>query len=1129
MVLPADASTATADAGPRWQLLLLGRPALVELASTRRIELRPKDAALLALVDLAGPIEAGRLASWLWPGANRRQADTSLRQRLFRLRRDTASTLVATGTLLSLAADVRSDLDGTLARIALDAAAGRDDLLGDLQFDDLPELAQWLNEERQKWHERRDEALAAAAQACEEAGSIARGLVYALRLVESQPLAEHARRRVMRLHYLRGDRAAAIAAFEDLERCLKDELGARPSAESIELLAMIEREGASLPARRRVAPVTLTRPPRLIGRAQELAALAHAWATGQVFQLSGEAGIGKSRLLADFVAGEPGIVSVRSRPGDAGVAHALLARLVRAVIAAHPLPLEPARAKALALVVPELGEPAALSGTAQRMAVIRAVEACLADAMQAGLTAVIVDDLHVADDASVEQLQWLMQSDELERLRWGVAMRPGDVGRAVTSWRAALEDAQRLLDCSLSPLTLPQLAELIESIGVPELDAATLAPALLRHSGGNPLFALETLRDLVVTEAAGPGRAARLPQPASVNALVERRLMQLSPEALKLARVAALSGTDFHAELAAAVLEQHPLDMAEPWRELEAAQVIRDGAFAHDLILEATRASVPDAIAELLHERIARHLESRRRPPAAIAPHWVGAAKWLRAGDAYAAAARQARTASQRSHELEYWSSAAQAYEFAGARDLSFQARCDSVQALIVVRGVAPARELAAALVAAAAGEAERVTALLAQATAALMGADHAVGIDAAVQAGALAHRLGQPGLALEAACLRAVGLAQAGRAPEGLAVIEPHREWVEREGTPQQRGRFWADYAYALNAVRRLRDTAHALDQAIANAQALGDLAELATLTCNLATVKGNLGLVDEALTLAHRALNLQTELGATDGPEGGVVQAYAGLYCGMAGRYRESLQHLDAALACFTHDRQALWTAVAANHKVQILIELGQYARARQALDYEQPSVATVQARRTTLAARIDRVLGQRSPEQLRAALAVLGAGDDAHVRMHLMLEAAVDSEPDEAMRLCDEALCLATQLEFAGVTLKARLRHAQAQWLAGRARPAARAMRELVEQMASLQPADLYVGEAWWIAAQVFDASGDGDQSLMALARGAQWVRRVALPQVPDEYRDSFLLRNPTNRALLAAADRRLVTPR
>ena len=56
-------------------------------------------------------------------------------------------------------------------------------------------------------------------------------------------------------------------------------------------------------------------------------------------------------------------------------------------------------------------------------------------------------------------------------------------------------------------------------------------------------------------------------------------------------------------------------------------------------------------------------------------------------------------------------------------------------------------------------------------------------------------------------------------------------------------------------------------------------------------------------------------------------------------------------------------------------------------------------------------------------------------------------------------------------------------------------------------------------------MFEASGDGDEALMALAQGAHWVRRVALPNVPEAFRDSFLQRNATNRALLAAADRRL----
>ncbi|MFI4931330.1 MAG: AAA family ATPase [Burkholderiales bacterium] len=886
--------------GKAWQLRLLGQPALVPSGRGQPIVLPPKDAALLAVVALSGPVKSAHLAAMLWPTANAKQADTNLRQRLFRLRRRADTPLVETGTLLRLADGVQTDLAPTLQCIDSDDQAGTLDLLGDHEFEELPELAEWLRAERRRWHEQRDAALAAAASRCEKDGAIANGLVYAQRLIESDPLAEHAQRRLMRLHYLRGDRAAAIAAFERFEQRLKDELGTKPSAETIELMATIERGAAALPARRAVAPASLLRPPRLVGRDRELHALQRAWAGARAFLLLGEAGIGKSRLLSDFAASEAGITTVKARPGDGGVPYAVLARLLRAVLARHPIAMPPSRKQELALLLPELGTAVALSGAAQRLLLQRTVEACLADAIALGRRALVVDDLHFADSASLDVLQSLIEADDLVELRWGLAQRPAEGGSAAQQLRNTLEEAQRLEMVRPSPLNAAQLAELVESLGLPELDPVSLAPALLRHSGGNPLFALETLRDLVLSGgAAALDGGGRLPQPPTVSALVERRLMQLSPAALKLARVAALAGTNFSAELAAAVLELHPLDIAEPWRELETAQVIRDGGFAHDLIHDTTRASVPAPIAELLHERIARHLQSRGSPSASVAPHWAGAAHWLEAGEAYAAAAQQAQSASQRTHEVECWNQAASCFDRADARERAFQSRCSSVPAMIVVQGVAPARTMVDALLESAQTDNERASALIAKAMAALMAADHGVGIDAAQQAGKLARGLDAMWLDLEAGCLQAVGLSQAGRASEALAIIEPYRALVEQEGDARQRGRFWADYAYALNAVRRLRDTAFALQQAIANAQALGDLAELATLTSNLATVKGNLGQVDDALSLARRALAIQTELGATDGPEGGVVHAYVGLYCGMSGRYREALEHLDSAMA--------------------------------------------------------------------------------------------------------------------------------------------------------------------------------------------------------------------------------------
>jgi len=68
-------------------------------------------------------------------------------------------------------------------------------------------------------------------------------------------------------------------------------------------------------------------------------------------------------------------------------------------------------------------------------------------------------------------------------------------------------------------------------------------------------------------------------------------------------------------------------------------------------------------------------------------------------------------------------------------------------------------------------------------------------------------------------------------------------------------------------------------------------------------------------------------------------------------------------------------------------------------------------------------------------------------------------------------------------------------------------------------------MYLPDAWWLAAQVFDACQANDDAQAALMQGSRWIRDTALPHVPEEFRDSFLHRNPTNLALLAAARRRL----
>ena len=74
------------------------------------------------------------------------------------------------------------------------------------------------------------------------------------------------------------------------------------------------------------------------------------------------------------------------------------------------------------------------------------------------------------------------------------------------------------------------MARLLLSLALPGLEAPAWAARLQRHTGGNPLFILETLKQLQPGDLA----AGRMPRSATVGALIDRRLKALSADALAL-------------------------------------------------------------------------------------------------------------------------------------------------------------------------------------------------------------------------------------------------------------------------------------------------------------------------------------------------------------------------------------------------------------------------------------------------------------------------------------------------------------------------------------------------------------------------------------------------------------------
>ena len=102
----------------RWRLVLLGRPCLERDHPPARVRLSPKDAALLALVAMEGPIASERVVGLVWPNVDARRADASLRQRLFRLRRELGTNLVSQAAQLQLSSEIETDIGASLARPA---------------------------------------------------------------------------------------------------------------------------------------------------------------------------------------------------------------------------------------------------------------------------------------------------------------------------------------------------------------------------------------------------------------------------------------------------------------------------------------------------------------------------------------------------------------------------------------------------------------------------------------------------------------------------------------------------------------------------------------------------------------------------------------------------------------------------------------------------------------------------------------------------------------------------------------------------------------------------------------------------------------------------------------------------
>ncbi|MFC4637330.1 BTAD domain-containing putative transcriptional regulator [Deinococcus hohokamensis] len=563
-----------------------------------------KALALVAYLALEGPTTRGRLAGLLWDHADESTARGHLRRELHRLRHSPLAPWISTTAgevaLAELHCDVHG-LTGPLNPQEAEAALGlwRGELLEGLEVRDAAGFEDWLGGQRAQLTAIRQALLARCAAAREQAGDLRGALALRRAWLCGDELSEPGHREVMRLHARLGERAAALRQFENLQRLLAEELGLSPLPETLALAHEIGGGNAlrasSLPA--------FPEPP-LVGREREWAQLEAAWARGLPVYLYGEPGAGKSRLLRDFVAAKGRSVPNNGCPGDAHVPYASLARGLRGLLDREPaLAAElPAWARReLSRLLPDLWPEAPHSaGAEDERRLFEAGMALLALGTR-GCVALTTDDLHLFDPQSFAFGAGFTA---------GPAVPPWPALRVLTTfdrqalppgvWPAIAAQAARGAAALIEvrPLCEGALAQLLQALGRP----ATLAPALHRYTGGNPLFALETLEQL----PAGPGEPCvhELPLPERSLQVVQGRLERLPPTAQSLAQVAAVAGDAFDLVLAGCVLGTDPLQLAPALQALEDAGLWRGNGLSCDLVRLGVLGTLPLACQRLLRDRV---------------------------------------------------------------------------------------------------------------------------------------------------------------------------------------------------------------------------------------------------------------------------------------------------------------------------------------------------------------------------------------------------------------------------------------------------------------------------------------------------------------------------------------------
>ncbi len=594
------------------------------------------------------PHSREHLADLLWPEARpsegRHSVATALSfirgklgPRTFETTRDTVR-LVAPDLEVDLERLARGEVLGDELTAPLEVAG----FLDGFEVSHAAEYMVWRDIMRAHWFPQIRAALILLMDRCRRTGDFARIETHADRLLLLDELCEEAIRAKMEARAFAGDRLASLRIFQAWRQRLRDELDAVPSKLVDGMALRLRQRGYEPPGTAHIPTVATDqwRNRAFVGRASQYRVLYERWEStnkreGRHGLVLGESGIGKTTLVERLVtaAGLEGAVSDRvqcyevereipyaavgtlvrgllDRPGASGTPPEWLAELARSI-------------PAVARRYPDLPPTRETIGETARLRLTEAVHELASAVAEEHPVILVVDDVHLADDASVAVLHLIMRRTQEQPIMVIMTARESELARSPHAGRL-MESREPL---GLAAVELPPLIdeEMHDVITALAAEAGAVVPpavrrAMLRAATGIPLLA-ELLFDdwrhngdqcLALTVAAMTVDAIGAPEQEVYRRVFDRVYRDLSPVARAVVNLAAILGDRLNDlamyELVDLTLAQTLTGMSE----LAALRILRDGGreveFRNELLRNYTYLNVPSPLRRALHGLIADRL-----------------------------------------------------------------------------------------------------------------------------------------------------------------------------------------------------------------------------------------------------------------------------------------------------------------------------------------------------------------------------------------------------------------------------------------------------------------------------------------------------------------------------------------